>query len=571
MPAQHERAVPPPRDGDDAYPYKQLTVLALCRLAEPIAFCSITAYTFVMVEDIKGEEDASFYAGLLVSAFAMAEACTAMIWGRISDRYGRKPIVLFGLVGVALSSLIFGFAKRYWVALLARVVGGLLNGNVAVMQTMVAEMVKRPEHEPSAYAVQPFVWSLGSIAGSALGGFLAQPARFYPDVFSPEGIFGQYPYLLPNLVSVVVIVIAIIQGVIFLEETNPRSPAPSRVPSFAHIPPSGVDVANETTSLLPPRRRRASAVSAFSNAPGGVTYVAESMPLPVDPAFDLRRGSLASLGSLRLHHKSSTVARPALPRVETGVETGFDSAVVEDDMTEHTIKPEKIKAFNKGVIMWTIALIFQSYHSMGFYSLLPIYLLDDARRGSRELDLKGGLGMTLHDVGAYLATGSLMSLFFQGVVFTFFVARLGVWKAVLSVTILSPFIYLIVPFLSLLPNPGAGVYGILALTSFTGVVSFPAFLILLKNATPSPSVLGEVNGLAMSACSAARTVAPPLVGIFYSSFGSAGAWWSCAVVAMAAIFQFLLAPRPKDDEEEILRKAETPAVDLPPTAEAHVQ
>lgn len=100
-----------------------------------------------MVQDIKGDEDASFYAGLLISAFAMAEASTAMIWGSISDRLGRKPIVLIGLAGTALSSLIFGFAKSYWVALLARVVGGLLNGNVAVMQTMVAEMVKKPEHE----------------------------------------------------------------------------------------------------------------------------------------------------------------------------------------------------------------------------------------------------------------------------------------------------------------------------------------------------------------------------------------------------------------------------------------
>jgi MFS family permease len=106
-----------------------------------------------MVEDIRGPEDASFYAGLLVSAFALAEASTAMIWGRISDRYGRKPIVLFGLVGVALSSLIFGFAKKYWVAMAARVVGGLLNGNVAVMQTMVAEMVKKPEHERERLAV----------------------------------------------------------------------------------------------------------------------------------------------------------------------------------------------------------------------------------------------------------------------------------------------------------------------------------------------------------------------------------------------------------------------------------
>ncbi len=100
-----------------------------------------------MVKDIKGEEDASFYAGLLVSAFAMAEASTAMIWGHISDRYGRKPIILVALAGTALSSLIFGFAKRYWVALLARVIGGALNGNVAVMQTMVAEMIKNPKHE----------------------------------------------------------------------------------------------------------------------------------------------------------------------------------------------------------------------------------------------------------------------------------------------------------------------------------------------------------------------------------------------------------------------------------------
>ena len=100
-----------------------------------------------MVQDINGEQDASFYAGLLVSAFALAEASTCWIWGHLSDRYGRKPIIMVALAGTALSSLMFGFATKYWVALLARVVGGALNGNVAVMQTMVAEMVKRPEHE----------------------------------------------------------------------------------------------------------------------------------------------------------------------------------------------------------------------------------------------------------------------------------------------------------------------------------------------------------------------------------------------------------------------------------------
>lgn len=108
--------------------------IAICRFSEPIAFNSILAYTYVMVKDLNGGEnpDTAFYAGLLVSAYAVAEALTAIGWGTLSDRYGRKPVVLFGLGGVAISSLIFGLAKTYWVALLARFVGGALNGNVSV-------------------------------------------------------------------------------------------------------------------------------------------------------------------------------------------------------------------------------------------------------------------------------------------------------------------------------------------------------------------------------------------------------------------------------------------------------
>jgi MFS family permease len=83
-----------------------------------------------MAKDLHGgdDTDASFYAGLLVSAYAVAEALTAMGWGIISDHYGRKPVVLFGLAGVAISSIMFGLAQQYWVALLARFIGGALNG-----------------------------------------------------------------------------------------------------------------------------------------------------------------------------------------------------------------------------------------------------------------------------------------------------------------------------------------------------------------------------------------------------------------------------------------------------------
>lgn len=72
---------------------------------------------------------------------------TGMWWGRISDKVGRKPVLIGGLAGTLVSMIIFGFAKSFPVALLARAAGGLLNGNIGVIQTTVAEMVPKKQHQ----------------------------------------------------------------------------------------------------------------------------------------------------------------------------------------------------------------------------------------------------------------------------------------------------------------------------------------------------------------------------------------------------------------------------------------
>lgn len=102
-----------------------------------------------MVKDfhIGDPNNASFYAGILISAFALSESLTGMFWGGLSDRLGRKPVLLFGCVGTMLSMIIVGFSRSFWVALVGRVIGGILNGNIGVVQTMVGELVKKPEHE----------------------------------------------------------------------------------------------------------------------------------------------------------------------------------------------------------------------------------------------------------------------------------------------------------------------------------------------------------------------------------------------------------------------------------------
>lgn len=124
-------------------------ITALCRLAEPIALTSIFPYAFPLVKRFRvcDEANASVYAGFFISAFALSESLTGLFWGGLSDRVGRKPILLFGCAGTILSLLIVGLASNFWVALSGRAIGGLLNGNHGVIQTMVGELVKRPEHE----------------------------------------------------------------------------------------------------------------------------------------------------------------------------------------------------------------------------------------------------------------------------------------------------------------------------------------------------------------------------------------------------------------------------------------
>ena len=76
----------------------------------------------------KDERQIAIYASLVTSAFAIAEFSTGFLWGRLSDKIGRKPILLTGMAGTGLSMLLFGLSSSFPVALFARALGGLLNG-----------------------------------------------------------------------------------------------------------------------------------------------------------------------------------------------------------------------------------------------------------------------------------------------------------------------------------------------------------------------------------------------------------------------------------------------------------
>jgi hypothetical protein len=403
-----------------------------------------------------------------------------------------------------------------------------------------------------------------------MGGYLAQPAKYYPETFSEDGLFGRYPYLLPNLVAAIGILLAIIQGIFFLEETLPMQEEPEEETTQAALMGHGTNeraplLSNVHSTLSPdngrPRdrssisRASASRSRAFSNSSfrsrsmsvvDGLrqirkkpSFLEDGMPSAIDQRFDIRRDSFGTMHSIRIaHHEvlpSSLRPDPAGPK----------------------------KTFNHTVVMLTLALTIIAFHQMAYITNLPVYLLDKSAK--EGIDFTGGLGLNLHDVGNFLAVNGVIALFTQGVIFPFFVEKIGVWNTFVSMIVLYPTTYIIIPFISALPEKlvSPGVYLSLFLQGLFGILVFPCALILLKNATPSPLVLGRVNGAAMSACCLARTVSSPLVGVVYSAGGSAAAWFFLAVCAVIGALQLFWVPNEHVDKvkvENIVKDAVQEAV-----------
>lgn len=202
-------------------PYKQLTILAICRFAEPIASTSLFPYLPEMIRSFNiPETDVAGWAGLAAAMFSLCQAFMGVPWGIFSDVYGRKLAILLGLTSTMLTSLLWGFSTNLGMAIAARALAGAGNGNVGIIRTVVAEMVPFKELQPRAFSIMPLVWNIGSIFGPTIGGALANPLNVKPgdEVHNPS-FFQRFPYALPNLVSAAFFLVGITTGTLFLEET----------------------------------------------------------------------------------------------------------------------------------------------------------------------------------------------------------------------------------------------------------------------------------------------------------------------------------------------------------------
>src|SRR3954465_9816645 len=115
-----------------------------------------------------------FIVGAMISSFSIAQLLSAPIWGRFSDRYGRRPALLVGLGASAISFVIFAYANSLWMLFAARLVQGAGGGTVGVIQAYVADAVQPKDR------ARGLGWlSAATNAGVALGPVLGSTAASY--------------------------------------------------------------------------------------------------------------------------------------------------------------------------------------------------------------------------------------------------------------------------------------------------------------------------------------------------------------------------------------------------------
>jgi len=143
------------------------------RLVVLIAVCFVDMIGLLMIAPL-----ITFYAlrlggspssvGPLFSAFAVAQLLASPIWGRVSDRYGRRPVLLSGLFASAVAYLIFGFAGSLWLLFVCRFVQGFGGGTTGVAQAYVADTMA-PSRRAKALGWLSAATSLGVSIGAVLG------------------------------------------------------------------------------------------------------------------------------------------------------------------------------------------------------------------------------------------------------------------------------------------------------------------------------------------------------------------------------------------------------------------
>lgn len=145
--------------------------------------------------------------GLLFAAFSLAQLVAAPALGALSDRYGRRPVLIFSLIGTVVSFAMLAVAQSLTMLFAARIIDGLSGGNITIARAYIAD-VTEPEERAKAFGFLGAAFGLGFIVGPGLA-----------------GLFAQFSYTAPIWAAAAITMLAVAMAWLWLPETVHRGSA----------------------------------------------------------------------------------------------------------------------------------------------------------------------------------------------------------------------------------------------------------------------------------------------------------------------------------------------------------
>lgn len=210
------------------------------------------------------------FGGILGALYSLLQFIAAPIWGAISDRIGRKPVLLISLTGLMLSYVLWFFSGSFTTLIIARFLGGIMAGNISTATAVVAD-ITTDKNRSKGMAIIGIAFALGFVIGPAMGGVLSlvRLDTMYPNLVS----LGVNPFSMPALVAMLLALFNIFWVSKKFNESLPiekrgkgevtRSANPLKI--FKPLPYAGVNTVNLGNFLF---------LTAFSGMEFTLTFLA---------------------------------------------------------------------------------------------------------------------------------------------------------------------------------------------------------------------------------------------------------------------------------------------------------
>jgi DHA1 family tetracycline resistance protein-like MFS transporter len=163
-----------------------LTLIFLIMLLDVIGMTILFPISAYIVRQYS---DQALMITLLSVIYSAAQFFAAPVIGKISDRLGRRPVLLVCLAGAGLGYLMFGIGGALWILFLSRLIAGITGGSISTASAYIVD-VSKPEELANAFTLVGMAWGIGLVLGPALGGALGQINLSAPAYFSAALALG---------------------------------------------------------------------------------------------------------------------------------------------------------------------------------------------------------------------------------------------------------------------------------------------------------------------------------------------------------------------------------------------